>query len=170
MSEVISGVVLGVLSSSIMALGSNQLGHYLSSLWCPTVVRLRLATCPGPHGANLLLTLCLACLNGPMWQSFISAYSFLRPCPTWLLLVTSCFQTWDPSPEPMWHLLIFISGLFLSGNFRPLIIQMFKGQNTEWRHSLSPLCHLLTRMWQSSHTLFQGQVIHYFLFWTILSW
>ena len=33
-----------------------------------------------------------------------------------------------------------------SENVRLLIIQMFTGQNTERRHSLSPLCHLLTHM------------------------
>jgi hypothetical protein len=42
--------------------------------------------------------------------------------------------------------LVVVSGSLYSGNVRLLIIQMFLGQNTEHRHSLSPLCHLLTRM------------------------
>ena len=42
--------------------------------------------------------------------------------------------------------LLTISGLSFSGNVRPLIIQMFSGQNTEHRHGLSPLCQLLTHM------------------------
>ena len=35
---------------------------------------------------------------------------------------------------------------------RILIIQMFTGQNIELRHSLSPVCHLLTHMGHGSHT------------------
>jgi hypothetical protein len=45
-----------------------------------------------------------------------------------------------------------ISGLLFSENVRLVIFQMFIGQNTECRHSLSPLCYFLMHMGHSSHT------------------
>ena len=42
--------------------------------------------------------------------------------------------------------LVIISGSLSSENIRLLIIHMFIGQNTKHRHSLAPLCHLLTHM------------------------
>lgn len=46
-----------------------------------------------------------------------------------------------------WHQTLSSSqALFSLGNVRLLIIQMVVILNTEYRHSLSPLCHLLTHM------------------------
>lgn len=42
--------------------------------------------------------------------------------------------------------LVVISGLLFSGNVQLLIIQVFTGQNTDGRHSLSSFCHLVTHV------------------------
>ena len=56
------------------------------------------------------------------------------------LLLTSCPGSLS---RPCAAGLEVMSGSLLSGSNRLLIIPMFPGQNTEHRHSLSPLCHLL---------------------------
>lgn len=56
-----------------------------------------------------------------------------------------------PCPGPMGVGPVAVSDSLFSGRVRLLTIQMFIGQNTESRHSLSLLCHLLTHMTHRSH-------------------
>jgi hypothetical protein len=48
--------------------------------------------------------------------------------------------------------LFFVFCFLFSGSVRLLIVQMFRGQNTDCRHGLSPLCYLLMHMSHSNHT------------------
>lgn len=94
-------------------------------------------------GGHLGLASLPACLSGPCEGHLSQVHTHLWPVvPDGVLLVSGSLPTVAahlvlPGPR------LGFSGLLFTGT---LLIRMFLSQNTEHRHSPSPLCHLLTHV------------------------
>lgn len=83
---------------------------------------------------------------------FISSLAYSLPWQTIQVYMELDWLSEDsPLSGPHWHWTGGHLRLFFSGSVRLLITQMLTGQNTEGRHGLFPLCHLLMHMTQQPH-------------------
>lgn len=136
--------------SQIMALDRGYLEHVCPTYPIPGPVGTRLVSfqtrsLSGLHSTSLVVVL----------GSLLTWPAHVAPCKDCLfwthscpvahgprrgLLVSGLLHVLGAHPGLPCTKLMVVSGSPFSGNVRLLIIQMFIGQNTERRHSLSPLC------------------------------
>lgn len=124
----------------VIVLGSGHLWHGVPPpsipAWSWNGGHLRLTFGPGsialvPYQAGPLKSLCLR---------LTSQWGF------------SVLEVWEAHVGLPGAGLVIVSGWLFSENVRLVILQMFPGQNTECRHSPSPLQHLLMYSWYNSRT------------------